>query len=316
MRFLLTLVACLLVAFALAFILTIPVNPEVKFWTDVVERRDREIAQVRAAQPTTPIIFFTGGSSTAFSIHPSIIEEYCNTPAFNLGLPVASGAQYILHQALRHAQSGDMIVVALEPDLLAYEGQESGPTKIAFAIEAMRGNFTESAGGSTFDQKPTISDYLTLTRPGPQYLVVLTGRIVTGYGYRYKTADIGYRGIIRTDAHDPAIQASGITNRTALHPKGRFLLETFATAAAQKGVRLAYAMPWHFTLSTAISHNRANNRKLLVEIAEIMPILEDGFSGAVDGIENFSDSAQHLSDSGTAARSHALARSLTSYLHP
>jgi len=310
MRFPLTIAAAVACAYALAFALTVPLNPEVQFWTEVVERRDREIAQVRADRPDTPIIFFTGGSSTAFSIDPSIIEEATDLPAFNLGLPVSSGAKYILHQALRQAQPGDRIVVCLEPALLTYADQESSPAKIGFAVEAMRGNLTDAAGGDTFASSPTIPDYLTLPRPGAKYLLILSGRILTGYGYRYKSHDIGYRGIIRTDVHDPHMQPASHSHSTSLHPDGRQLLETFATAAQRKGVRLAYSMPWRLTETHALDHNRQNNGKILTDISAIIPVIDDGFTGAIDGLENFSDTSMHLSDRGTAARTTALAKAL------
>jgi lysophospholipase L1-like esterase len=73
-------------------------------------------------------------------------------------------------------------------------------------------------------------------------------------------------------------------------------------------------MPWYFTDTASLAHNRANKQKVLADIAAIMPVIEDGFSGAMDGIENFADSGLHLSDSGTAARSRALADALKAHL--
>ena len=107
---------------------------------------------------------------------------------------------------------------------------------------------------------------------------------------------------------------AGKSDVTALHPEGRLLLETFAAAARQKGVRLAYSMPWYFTDTASLAHNRANKQKVLADIATIMPVIEDGFSGVMDGIENFADSGLHLSDKGTAARSLALADALNAHL--
>jgi hypothetical protein len=305
-RFPLTLLACLLAAYALSAALTIRVNPETAFWAEAVARREAAITAIRNESLATPITFFTGGSSCAFSIHPQIIEETTGQPAINLGLPAAAGAKYILHHALRQAQPGDLIVVCLEPDTLTFPGQESSPSKTGFALEAKRGNLTAAAGGSTFGETPAISDYLTLPRPGAGYLITLAGRGLTGKGYRYKPEDIGYRGILRTDSRDPDLRGVGDSDITDLHPEGRLLLESFAAAAKQKGVRLAYSMPWYFTDTASLAHNRANKQKVLADIATIMPVIEDGFSGAMDGIENFADSGLHLSDKGTAARSLAL----------
>jgi len=304
------LILSLIAAYALSAALTITVNPETTFWAEAVARRETAIAEIREKSPNQPITFFTGGSSCAFSVHPKIIEETTGQPAINLGLPAAAGARYILHQALRLAASGDLIVVCLEPDLLTFPDQESSPSKTAFALEAVRGNLTAAAGGSTFGETPGISDYLTLPRPGAKYLITLAGRYLSGKGYRYKTNDIGYHGILRTDSSDPGLRGVGDSNVTSLHPEGRVLLETFAAAAKQKGIRLAYSMPWYFTDTASLDHNRANKRKVLADIATIIPVIEDGFSGAMDGIDNFADSGQHLSDSGIVVRSQALAYAL------
>ncbi len=314
MRFRLTLLLALLTAYALSAVLTVAVNPETTFWAQAVVRREAATAAIRKESPGQPVTFFAGGSSCAFSIDPKIIEETTGQPAINLGLPAAASARYILHQALRLAEPGDLIVVCTEPDILTFPDQESSPTKTGFALEARRGNLTASAGGSTFGTIPAISDYLTLPRPGAKYLITLAARGLTGKGYRYKTKDIGYRGILRTDSRDPDLRGAGNSDVTTLHPEGRVLLETFAAAAKQKGVRLAYSMPWYFTDTASLTHNRANKRKVLADIATIMPVIEDGYSGAMDGIENFADSGLHLSDKGTAARSRALGKAMAEHL--
>ncbi|MBC7979672.1 MAG: hypothetical protein H7Y36_03810 [Armatimonadetes bacterium] len=316
MKLFLSLFLALIAAYALSCFLTIAVNPEVAFWNEANSRRQTEIAQIRKNQSTKPVIFFTGGSSTAFSIDPKIIEDATGHPTINLGLPVSCGARYLLHQALREAQSGDIIIVGTEPDLLTFPDQVAGPSKLAFALEACRGNFTESAGGTTFGESVTIPQYLTLTRPGPDYLITLAGRYLTGKGYRYKEADIKYRGLIQTPVRNKSIMPGGSHEVTALHPEGRELLETFAAAAKQKGVRLAYSMPWSYTATEHLTHNRANRRKILAEIHTIIPVLEDGYSGAMDNIDNFADGARHLSDKGSATRSKALVAALKSLLHP
>jgi hypothetical protein len=314
LRFPLTLLASLLAAYALSAVLTVAVNPETTFWTEAMKQRDAAVAGIREKSPDQPIVFFTGGSSCAFSIDPKIIEETCGLPAINLGLPVSSGARYILHQSLREAEKGDLIVVCLEPDNLTYPDQESSPSKTGFALEARRGNLTSAAGGSTFGCSVKIPEYLTLPRPGAKYLITLAARTITGKGYRYKKEGIRYHGLIRTEVRDPGMTPSGDNNATGLDPEGRIRLETFAAAAKQKGVRLAYSMPWYYTATDSLAHNRENKRKVLAEISEIMPILEDGYSGAMDGIENFADSGLHLSDKGSATRSHALAEALKAHI--
>lgn len=314
MRFFFAIVSSLLLAYAVSLVVTVFWNPETRFWNEAVEQRIKTTIEMREKNSQQPIIFFTGGSSCAFSIDPQVISDMTGTRAVNLGLPAAAGARYILHQALRQAQKGDLIVVCTEPDILTYAEQETGPSQTGFALEAIRGNFTDSAGGATFAQKPTIQNFLSLPRPGARYLITLAGRTITGKGYRYKVEDIRPFGLIRTDVRDASLQGMGDSEVTALHSEGREMLETFATAAKNKGVRLAYSMPWCFTKTSSLDHNRANKRKVLAEIATIMPVIEDGYSGAMDGIENFADSGLHLSDRGAAIRSKALGEALAQAL--
>jgi hypothetical protein len=309
-----SLLLSLFVAYAASCFLTIHLNPEVRFWNEAVTRRLDDIASIRANQPGQPVILFTGGSSTAFSIDPQIIEDVTAHPAVNLGLPVASGSRYILHQALREARSGDLIVIGTEPDLLTYPDQESSPSKLGFALEATRGNPAESAGGATFGNSLTIPQYLTLSRPGVDYLVTLVGRTLSGKGYRYKKSEIRYRGLIQTPVHNESMRPIGPREKTTLHTEGRKLLEMFAAAAAANGIRLAYSIPLTYTATEDLPRSREQNRKLLAEINSIIPVVDDGYSGAIDDIGNFADGARHLSAKGQIIRSQALAQALLRHL--
>lgn len=314
MRLLLAAITSACAAFALSYYFTVPANPEVAFWAEAVARRVAAVDAIREKNSGQPIIFFAGGSSTAFSIDPVIIEEITGYPTINLGLPVASGARYILHQALREANSGDIVIIGTEPDLLTNPGQEASPSKLGFALEARRGSIHEAAGGSTFDRHVTIPDYLKLSRPGVQYLITLTGRTFTGKGYRYKIPDIRPGGLIHTPIRDLSIRPQNPRGITQLHPEGQALLETFVAMAKKKNVRVAYSLPWSFSAADTVEKNRENNRELLENINVIIPVIEDGYSGAMEHLDNFSDAPRHLSAAGSAARSRAIAISLNEWI--
>jgi hypothetical protein len=315
MRFPATILLCVVAAYALSFYLAIPANPEIQFWHHVVDVRADEIAQVRADQPSTPIIFFTGGSSTAFSIDPKIIEETCGLPAFNLGLPVAAGAQYILHQAFEQTRKNDILVICLEPDLLTTTNEEHGCSKFSFALSTAAGQPSDAAGGSTFASYPTIRNYLNFTRPGPSHLATSAAKTVTGKnGYRYTLADIRYRGRAETPMRDPSMKRAGAKTTSHLTDIGRKLLQTVADAAALRGVHLFYSMPWHFTDETHLAANRIHNLQILEDIRSIMPTIDDGFTGAASDPTWFSDSPQHLTAEGSTTRTQALAIPLKQWL--
>ncbi|GAA5128512.1 hypothetical protein JIN84_02095 [Luteolibacter yonseiensis] len=310
MRFVTALLACAVAAYGTGFYLAIPKNPEVRFWKNVVDRREAEIATVRKEQPSTPIIFFTGGSSTAFSIDPRIIETTCGLPSFNLGLPVAAGAKYLLHQALANCAAGDTLVICLEPDLLTYSTTERSPSAFSFAMATSAGDPGLAGGGDSFGHTTTFREYLNLSRPGPRYLATLGLKMLSGKEYRYGPEDIKYHGRIETPIHNPDLTASGIARATRLSSEGESILRAFREAADRKGVRLFYSMPWLLTKREALMESRSNKRSLLENIDTIIPVLRDDFSGCEDDVSNFSDTGMHLSGKGSGMRSLSVAESL------
>jgi hypothetical protein len=314
LKLLITLLLSLIAAYAVSCALTIFVNPEVTFWNEAVSQRLDAIASIREKEPGKPILFFTGGSSCAFSINPEIIEKITGRPAMNMGLPVAAGAHYIIHQALRQTRPGDTIVYTTAADILTYPDQEFSPAKISFALEARHGLPIESTGGCTFRNSLTIPQYCMLSRPGVDYLIVLVGRMASGKGYRYKLPDIRYRGLIQTPIQDPSLKPAGPRTLVTLSPGGRQLLETLVAAAQQKGVHVVYSIPLTYTATSDLAISRDKNRKFLAEVEKIMPVIEDGYSGAIDNIENFADGHRHLSDKGSRIRSEALAKTLQHHL--
>jgi len=314
MRFLALILACTAAAYALAFGIAVPGNPEVKFWRAVDQRRDQEIAAVRQADPAPPLLLFTGGSSCAFSIDPEIVESTCGRPAFNLGLPVAAGAKFLLHQALAKARAGDTLVVCLEPDLLTYP-ESFRPSTLSFALASLAGDPAGAVGGSSFGQSLAVRDYLNLSRPGPSHLSTLLAKSAAGKElYRYTPGDLRYRGRVETPVLEPGLPSNGTKAADHILPAARELLATFRQAADRKGVRLAYAMPWMLTAESASAANRATNRRILDTIDPILPVLDDGWLGVSTDPTHFSDSPQHLTAEGSRLRSTGLAKALDLWL--
>jgi hypothetical protein len=313
MRFPLTIFLSLLAAYALGFYLTVPANPEIKFWHHVVELRDAEISQVRAQHPGSPIIFFTGGSSCAFSIDPKIIEKTCGLPAFNLGLPVAARPRYLLHQALEKARKGDILVVCLEADTLTKES-DYAPTTLSFGLASASGDMSSAVGGSTYGEHLSLREYLNYSRPGPSYASIWIGKAITGKGYRYSNEDIRYRGRLETQATTPNQSLAGHKSETQISSSARTLLETFQQAASRKGVKLLYSMPWFLTAESSAANNRSANLRILASIHPIIPTIDDGYQGTATDPAFFSDSGLHLTATGSATRSKALADALKQWM--
>jgi hypothetical protein len=315
MRFLIVILVTTLAAFGLGFYLSVPANPEVKFWHEVMQRREAEIVKVRKEQPNSPIIFFTGGSSCAFSIDPKIIEETCNLPAFNLGLPVSAGNKYILHQAMALTKPSDILVVCIEPDTIT-DPKHYLSTNLSYALASLDGNPSDSAGGVTFEEKLSLNDHMNLARPGTRYLTTLIAKTIAGKSYRYTATDYRYHGRLETQVSDPNMKAVGPNSIYSLSTAGRELLISLRNAAKKRGVRLVYSMPWQYTSEKSIEENRTNRKSLLKEIEEIIPVIDDGCAGSVSDKSYFSDSGLHLAAEGSKQRTQALAAKLNDWVKP
>lgn len=315
MKFLWQVIACVVVAYGLALALGISANPEVRFWSHVDEVRDREIAETRSTRPDQPVIFFTGGSSCAFSIDPRIIEETCGMPAFNLGLPVAAGGGYLLHQALEKARSGDVLVVCLEPDLLTSTRVGFGGSAFSFGMACVNGQPAAASGGRSLEIPVGLRDYLTFARPGPRFVATWLAKQVTGRGYRYTTDDMRYHGRLETPVSDPHISRVQAKLDTTITPLAHRHLARFRRSADAKGVRLVYSMPWMLTEPGAADHNRDANRRILESIDPVIPTIDDGYQGVAVDPAHFADSGLHLTAEGSSLRSQGLADALHRWLN-
>jgi hypothetical protein len=303
----------LVAAYALAAYFSIYVNPEVRFWNSLDRLRDKEIAATRANDLSMPIILFTGGSSCAFSIDSAIIEKDAGRPAFNLGLPVATGARYIAHQALEKSKKGDLLVLALEPDLLTYDDELESSSGLSLALASLRRNPQSAAGGKTFGQGLGPRDFLNLLRPGPGYMATLISKLATGRSYRYDEQDLRYHGRVETQIYNPGTPASTPKKVTHITPQAKKFLTCFKSAADRKGVQVAYSMPWILTSSEIADASSKANQSIERSISEIITVIDDGHHGVATDPSLFSDSGLHLSASGSSQRSKALSAGLTTH---
>jgi hypothetical protein len=270
-----------------------------------MERRDAEISLVRKQKADTPILFFTGGSSCAFSIDPSIIEKTCGINTFNLGLPISAGPKFLLHQALERCRAGDTLVICLEPDMLTMES-EYPPSTFTLGLAIMDSDPSGAIGGESFKAQLSARDYLTHLRPGPGFIATKIAKTAVGKGYRYQNHDLRYRGRIETPVKIVTLPRAGTKSNFTLSDSGRSLLTTFKRSASQKGVRIIYSMPWVLTAGASARQNQTANRKILESIQTFIPVIDDGYQGVATDPALFSDSGQHLNAAGASVRTNAL----------
>ncbi|MEK7950819.1 hypothetical protein [Luteolibacter soli] len=300
-------------AYLLGFVFIAPANPEIQVWRKVEQRRDGEIASARAQAPNQPVILFTGGSSTAFSVDPALIEQSCGIRAFNLAFPAAAGPRYLLDQALERSRSGDILVIGLEADFLAFESDYPA-SMFSFGLAVLDGKPSATVGGESLGEQLTVPQILTLARPGPRYLMTLLYRGLSGKGYRYTLQDYRYHGRMETSVEIPDMVPHNLDADLHLSRSGERLLRTFRDAASQRGIRLFYAMPWRWTSPEHAEISRRANAALLRDIDPIISVVDDGTLGVSTERSHFSDSHQHLTATGSRVRTLTLAAKMESLL--
>lgn len=313
MRLLLKILTALMLAYGSGYALRVSLNPEVVFWTEVIRKRDAETDILRQRGQNQSLLFFTGGSSCAFSVDPAIIGSMLGIPCMNLGLPVACGREYIVDQALRRCRAGDMLVLCLEPDTLCYASESPLPSPMAYALEAKLHNPVSAIPLSTAGPLSDTSGWLSIARPGVSYGITWLGRTITGKGYRYKPADIRPGGRVETPEKPEQYSLPGRKGIQSLAPDAREFLAHVAATASRKGVRIAYSFPWQLTRSEDLGANRESHKAVAAEISTFMPVIKDDSMGCVDNPDFFSDTIQHLTASGSTARSRELASALADW---
>lgn len=315
MRLLLWCIGVGLLAFLVGSTLMTTANPEVTFWGDVRDRRDAELEQIRTENPGDPVIIFAGGSSCAFSIRPEIIRKVTGLPAMNYGVAAGSGSKYIIEQALRRCEKGDILVLALEPHFLLEPGRGK-PTRLGMSLAVADRDISLAVGGDTFEDSVTPGQFFEYLRPGARYAATYLGKALKGdLTYRYNPKDYRPCGWLETSYRVPALEAVENAHGTHISDEGRQLLKMSKQEAEKKGVTIFYSLPWIFTNKSVVNEARRSHVILLKDIAQTIPVLNDKTYGSQPNINYFSDSSYHLDANGASMRSEIVGESLLNVLH-
>lgn len=306
MRLLIRLLLLALLAYAAGAVLLVRENPEAAFWGDLRARQDAELAQLRERHPGRPVVLFAGGSSAAFSVDPALVTATCGVLAVNLGTSAWSGPEYYVHRSLERAREGDLLVLGIEPNFLVEPGLLE-PTQLGLAMAWRDGDPAAAAGGKALSPR----DHARLLRPGARYLVTWAAKAVAGGAcYHYTMADLKPGGRLETARPHPTGRGDAAVHPGDLTPEARDFLQRIAATARERKIRVAYALPWYFTAEESAAANREARRRLLAQIAEILPVLDDPALGVKTEPELFSDTHFHLTARGSAERSRVLGRAL------
>jgi hypothetical protein len=223
-------------------------------------------------------------------------------PALNLGLGAGMGAKVLTHYAQDSVRTGDTLVVALEPDLLA------GPLR----IESLGAQFGLSIGEPSLLRDPNRVDWLSALldlRPGGYHTFTLVTKVVLRRPlYPYFAAELHPSGWHEVGARRAVKSVKEAP--TKLSKEGRSWLVALHDWCDQRNVRVAYALPWGYSSPEDLKRFQGCNLRFLYEVAATMPVLKDPNLGADTNLEHFADTPFHPTAQGAALRTDELAREI------
>jgi len=253
-------------------------------------------------------VVVTGGSSVAFSVMGIRMLENDGLATVNMGLEAPFGSAVLTNWVLAELRRGDTLILAIEPPRLTCEHDLfSSGCKFANVLRhpewaympwehpifpywasAMKSNVgwkrIVGIGKSYFSKKK---------KPRWPYTIA-------------ETDASGWQTTSRKYYFDELTPYYG----THLSADNRKLLYWIRQWCDQRGVRVAYSLPWAYTEPENAAILQKTNAALLQEIAEILPVLKDTRLGAYGGRSNFIDTCYHLNPATAALRSDELARQI------
>ncbi|MGJ8723007.1 MAG: hypothetical protein ACSHYB_00505 [Roseibacillus sp.] len=130
--------------------------------------------------------------------------------------------------------------------------------------------------------------------------------------YRYSSEGINPGGYLSTSYRDGAFGPSSALNRNDLSsPMKEFLVKT-QRELAKRDVVVVVTFPWFFMTPEVATGQRAEWQALAEEISKLVPVLYDPNFGVSTDIEDFADTAWHLSEKGALKRTSVIGKTLKS----
>ena len=293
-----------LLALLLAAGYTLRLNPEIRLYRYAAHVKQAWAARLDRDFTNKVIVF--GGSATSFAIDPARILERDGLPVVNFGLHAGMGAEFLTGFAAAAARPGDLLLMAIEPELLLSRGSDSDlAAQIGFAL-----GHPEWIDASNVTGEPVhwVADLVSL-RPGAYHVFTLLGKIALRRPlYRYHPDDFTPSGWQRTRER----RAFGEPGRyrVSLSPKAHRLLAALRDWAKARHIRVAYLLPWRYAGPDYVRGFQEDNLRYLIQIAEYLPVLADERLGAYPVREHFADTPMHLTPAGARIRSDTLAAQL------
>jgi len=191
-------------------------------------------------------ILICGGSSVLFGINAKLATERIDRPVINLGLHANMGGLALLGYVNQYARKGDMIILSIEPDLLAGKVESR---KLGNQFMALKGYLRYAMGGRSSLTFQNICDYLKIcmdvASPGLQQLINHLGKLILSRPlYRYEDLMADELGYIPKKIHQPHKPS---TSSPTISAAWLSVLSQYAHLMEAKGVQVAYSLPWFET---------------------------------------------------------------------
>jgi hypothetical protein len=275
-------------------------NPEVVFFHHCASVKQLWVQKLDLNYTNKVVAF--GGSSCLSSVDGERMLNQYGLPTVNMGLGAGMGAIVLTHYAQTATRTGDTLIVALEPDLLAEP----------LRIESLGAQFSISIGEPSLLRDPHRVNWPSVLldlRPGGYHIFTLIAKVVLGQKlYPYLVSEVHPSGWWEDGARRAI--ASRATAPTRLSEDGRSWLIGLRDWCDQRNVRAAYVLPWAYCKPVDLKRLQSCNLRFLREVAETMPVLKDPNLGADTNLEHFADTPVHPTTKGAALRTDELAHEI------
>jgi hypothetical protein len=281
-------------------------DPELAFWKEAAERKIGWVDHLRSKH--RHVIGVVGGSTTTFGIDAQSLEFKHNLPVANLGLHAGMGPEVCAGFGFAALQSGDTLIVSIEPSMLCEN--ESEPTslgvRMAWALdEPALVNWSRPLDGWRYLANPA------KLQPGGYHIMTMLGKLVLSQPlYRYTIDDSRLGGLQVTPERRPSVLLAAnpeAKEQMVLSAHGHALMAKIRDQANTRGIHVAYLLPWAYASTDEADSTRSRYLQLLDEIAVYIPVLREPQLGVWTEPDDFADSRQHLTEQAALDRSAYLA---------
>jgi hypothetical protein len=312
-RFAIVLVLTATLALMIGAFYSLKLDPELAYWAKASELKLDWVEEMRREHGH--VIGVVGGSTTTFGIDAEYMHKEYNLPVANLGLHAGMGPDACVGLGFAALRRGDTLILSLEPGMLTKDdGVSSTHLGTKLALRLQKPELISWRRGISY----SVPSIPTELQPGGYHLVTMLAKLAFSKPlYRYSIKDMRPGGLQTTSERRPMATShslEGEDSKYLLSYGGRTFLKAAQREADQRGINLVYVLPWTYAPSDLSAKHRQGNMRLLNEVQQFVPVLDEPELGVHVVEEDFSDSGQHLTADAARRRSSALVDMIGSYL--